>query len=90
MEVVAPALVLAGLVAVLVLRPLRSGSFADSSGDVRTDLAAAKEAKYREIHDAELDHQMGKSSEEDWRALDRELRDQAIEILKRLDELDAR
>ena len=31
---------------------------------------------------------MGKMSEEDWRALDAELRAQAIEILKELDRLD--
>ena len=31
---------------------------------------------------------MGKLSEADWRALDRELRAQAIEILKQLDELE--
>ena len=53
----------------------------------RADLEAAKEAKYREIRDAELDHRTGKLSEEDWRALDRELRAEAMELLRRLDEL---
>ena len=53
----------------------------------RDDLEAAKEAKYREIRDAELDYRTGKLSEADWRALDRELRAEAIEILRRLDEL---
>ncbi|HYV16447.1 MAG TPA: hypothetical protein VE972_10550 [Conexibacter sp.] len=51
------------------------------------DLEAAKEAKYREIRDAELDHRTGKLSEEDWRALDRALRGEAVVLLKRLDEL---
>ena len=37
----------------------------------RAELEAAKEAKYREIRDAELDHRTGKLSEADWRALDR-------------------
>jgi len=86
-EVVIPALVLAAIVAALVIAPLRAGAATDPSSDRRRDLEAAKEAKYREIHDAELDHRMGKLSESDWRALDRELRAQAIEILKQLDKL---
>ena len=53
----------------------------------RDDLEAAKEAKYREIRDAELDYRTGKLSEEDWRALDRELRAEAMDLLRRLDEL---
>jgi hypothetical protein len=89
-EVVIPALVLAALVAALVLQPLVAGSSAAPSSDRRRDLVAAKEAKYREIHDAELDHRMGKLSEPDWRSLDRELRAQAIEILRELDKLDDR
>ena len=53
----------------------------------REDLEAAKEAKYREIRDAELDYRTGKLSEADWRALDRELRGEAMDLLRRLDEL---
>ncbi len=49
-------------------------------------LEAAKEAKYREIRDAELDRRIGKLSEEDWRALDAQLRAEAVEILRRLDQ----
>ena len=49
-------------------------------------LEAAKEAKYREIRDAELDRRTGKLSEEDWRALDAQLRAEAVEILRRLDQ----
>jgi hypothetical protein len=90
-EVVLPALVLAAVVALLVLRPLRSGSGAASlTDDGRADLEASKESKYREIHDAELDFRMGKLSEAEWRSLDSELRSQAIEILKNLDRLDGR
>ena len=88
MEVVLAAVVLAALVAVLVLQPLRTPMTAEPADDRRADLEAAKEAKYREIKDAELDHRMGKISEEDWRPLDAELRAQAIEILKQLDRLD--
>ena len=88
MEVVLPAIALAAVVAVLVLAPLRK-RVASTAPDRRDDLEAAKESKYREIKDAELDYRMGKLSEEDWRGLDRELRNQAIEILKQLDRLDA-
>ena len=40
-----------------------------------------KEAKYREIRDAELDHAAGKLSDEDFALLDAELRREAVEIL---------
>jgi hypothetical protein len=53
----------------------------------REDLEAAKEAKYRELRDAELDYRTGKLSEEDWRALDRDLRAEAMDLLRRLDDL---
>ena len=33
------------------------------------ELEAERDAKYREIRDAELDHRVGKLSEEDWRSL---------------------
>lgn len=49
------------------------------------DLEARKEAKYREIRDAELDREQGKLSEADWRRQDAELRREAIEVLKQLD-----
>jgi hypothetical protein len=54
----------------------------------RTDLEAARDAKLREIRDAELDHQTGKLSDADYAAVDSTLRAQAIEILSRIDELD--
>ncbi|HYH59641.1 MAG TPA: hypothetical protein VD790_10545 [Thermoleophilaceae bacterium] len=87
---VLPAAVLALLVAALVLRPLVAPAEDLAPLDARADLEAAKEGKYREIRDAELDYRMGKLSEPDWRSLDRELRAQAIEILKELDVLDGR
>ena len=89
MEVVLPALVLAAVIALLVLQPLRTPS-TESASDPRADLEAAKEAKYREIKDAELDFRMGKLSEADWRPLDAELRGQAIAILRDLDRLEGR
>jgi hypothetical protein len=50
------------------------------------DLEARKEAKYREIRDAELDHAQGKLSDGDWERQDAELRREAIAILKELDQ----
>ncbi|MBE2319968.1 hypothetical protein DVA67_028645 [Solirubrobacter sp. CPCC 204708] len=54
----------------------------------RAELDALKEAKYQEIRDAELDYRTGKLSETDWKTLDRTLRAEAVEILKRLDQLE--
>ena len=86
-EVLLPVVLLLGLVGYVVLRPLMVGEEAPRLDERRAALEAAKEAKYREIRDAELDFRMGKLSEADHRATDRELRDQAIAILRQLDEL---
>lgn len=91
MEYAAALLVLVCIVALVVVRPLIAGDPDEGVADARREeLEAAKEAKYREIRDAELDLQMGKLSREDHRAIDRELRDQAIEILGAIDELEGR
>jgi cytochrome c-type biogenesis protein CcmF len=50
-----------------------------------SELEAQKEAKYREIRDAELDHAAGKLSDEDYAILDAELRREAVEILDSAD-----
>ncbi|HET7444803.1 MAG TPA: cytochrome c-type biogenesis CcmF C-terminal domain-containing protein [Solirubrobacterales bacterium] len=63
------------LIAVWPTRGRRRGAL------VRTEADALKEAKYREIRDAELDHAAGKLSDEDFAAIDAELRREAIEIL---------
>jgi hypothetical protein len=77
---------LALIVAFVVIGPLRRGAEIDRRGDdVLAALEAAKEAKYREIKDAELDHQMGKLSDGDYRTIDEELRAQAIDILRQID-----
>jgi hypothetical protein len=84
-------ILLAALVAVAVTVPLRRRSEQERRDETRIEeLSAAKEAKYREIRDAELDHRMGKLSQSDWRAVDRELRGEAIEILRELDRLEGR
>ena len=92
MDVLAPLIVIVvlALVVVLVAAPLRSRRAVEEAESAElAELEAARDAKYREIRDAELDHRMGKMSEADWRTTDRELRAQAVEILKELDELPA-
>src|SRR4051812_41609004 len=90
MEYALAILVLAAIAALIVAAPLRHGPAVDRREDeLRATLEAAKEAKYREIRDAELDFRMGKMSEPDYRTTDRELRGQAVAILRELDELDA-
>jgi hypothetical protein len=82
-------ILLAAVVVVLVALPFRRPGAAEAREDARREeFEAAKEAKYREIRDAELDYRMGKLSEPDWREVDRELRSEAIEILRLLDKLD--
>jgi hypothetical protein len=77
------------VVVALVAAPLRARRGAVDEEDAeRAELEAARDAKYREIRDAELDHRTGKLSEADWRAIDRALRAEAVEILRRLDEVD--
>jgi type II secretory pathway component PulM len=77
------------LVVVLVSSPLRARRAGEAAEDAElAELEAARDAKYREIRDAELDHRTGKLSDSDWRALDRTLRAEAVAILRRLDELD--
>ncbi len=68
------------------LRPDSEGERAH--GEQLAELEARKEAKYREIRDAELDYRTGKLSEGDWRALDRTLRAEAVDVLKRLDRIE--
>jgi hypothetical protein len=53
-------------------------------------LEAARDAKLREIHDAQLDHSTGKLSDDDYAVLDATLRAEAAELLHVLDETGAR
>jgi len=86
-------LALVAVVAVVLLAPLRTGDAerraAEESAE-HAELAAARDAKYREIRDAELDYRTGKLAEAEWRAQDRQLRAEAIDILRRLDALEGR
>jgi len=87
-------LVLAVLAAALymIARPLRATG-ADRPGqrsagpETVAELEAARDAKYLEIRDAELDLRTGKLSPEDFEQLDGVLRGEAVQILHQLDQL---
>jgi uncharacterized iron-regulated membrane protein len=55
--------------------------------ELETALETAREAKYREIRDAELDYRTGKLSREDYEAIDADLRAEALELLNKLERL---
>ena len=79
-------LVLIALAVLVLSAPLRGRRVrAAAESAERAELEAARDAKYAEIRDAELDFRTGKLSEADWRALDRQLRAEAVDLLHRLD-----
>jgi hypothetical protein len=81
--------VLAGAVYLISapLRAQRGRVVADPNAGRIAELEAARDAKYREIRDAELDLRTGKLSDEDYAAIDQTLRAEAIEIMRALDEV---
>jgi hypothetical protein len=86
-------LVVLAAVVLLVSAPLlrRRDALADAGppeAPGRATLEAAREAKYREIREAELDHRTGKLSDADYEAIDHALRAEAMEILRSLDEFE--
>ena len=94
MSALIAALLIAALVAFVVW--LLSGPFraaapvpTPADSDERRALESAKEAKYAEIRDNETDFRTGKLSDEDFRVLNRQLRAEAVEILRAIDELDS-
>ena len=91
MEYALALVVLALVVGAVLSAPLRRRGEDEVREETRlAELRAAKEAKYREIRDAELDREMGKLSRDDWALVDRDLRGEAIEILRELDGLEGR
>ena len=84
------ALALLVVVILVISAPLRAGRRPQDvkPEEARAELEAAREAKYREIRDAELDYSTGKLSQEDFAATDGALRAEAVEILDWLDALD--
>ena len=85
MEYVIVLIVLA-VVVYAISAPLRAQRSAAAGPNPVAELEAARDAKYREIRDAELDVRTGKLSDEDYESLDTSLRAQAIEILNELDQ----
>jgi hypothetical protein len=84
-------LVLLAVVVLVVSAPLRAARRApDRRSAERDELEVEREAKYREIRDAELDYRTGKLSRRDYEAVDRALRSEAVEILDRLEEVEGR
>ncbi|HEY2216562.1 MAG TPA: hypothetical protein VGH21_03640 [Solirubrobacteraceae bacterium] len=96
--------VLLAVVFVVISAPLRAARNAESAGVPAEDeqarqsaasagyeqaeLEAARETKYREIRDAELDLRTGKLSREDYDAIDSGLRAEALELLDRLETIE--
>ncbi|MGK2956724.1 MAG: hypothetical protein ACSLFI_13785 [Solirubrobacterales bacterium] len=81
------ALVLLALVVAFVSYPFWGRSDASTAEDPEiAALEAARESKYREIRDAETDLASGKLSQDDFDQVNAELRRDAVEILKDLDE----
>jgi hypothetical protein len=79
-------LAILAVVVVVVTAPLRRDPRPVDPGTSQVaELEAAREAKYREIRDAELDHNTGKLSDADFEAVERALRAEAVEILHALD-----
>jgi hypothetical protein len=88
------AFALLAVVVVVIAAPLRASLERTPQGmrervsPERAELEAEREAKYREIRDAELDFRTGKLSREDYASLDAVLRSEGLEILNRLEGLD--
>ena len=83
-------LIVVAVVVYAISAPLRAQRSAAAGPDPVAELEAARDAKYREIRDAELDVRTGKLSDEDYESLDTSLRAEAIEILNELDQARAR
>lgn len=85
LSIVAVAAVLAAL-ALPILRGVNEPEY-DAT---RAELEDAKQAKYREIRDAELDRAADRLTDEQWREIDAELRKEALAIVTKMDELGKR
>jgi hypothetical protein len=68
------------------LRVVRRPAESDHHAAAVAELEAARDAKYAEIRDAELDLRTGKLSDADYEAIDGALRSEAVDILHRLDQ----
>ena len=81
--------VLLAVVIAVISAPLRATRAShDPEHPERADLQAARESKYREIRDTELDYRTGKLSHEDFQTINHALRGEAMEILDALQPLE--
>ena len=85
MELVLVLLLLAASAAVVSSPLWRRRAREDAANAQLEALEAAKATKLREIRDMELDFRIGKLSETDYHALDRQLREEAVDLLHQLD-----
>ena len=85
MELVLVLLVLAASAAVISSPLWRRTAREDAENAELEALEAAKATKLSEIRDMELDFRIGKLSEDDYHALDRQLREEAVDLLHQLD-----
>ena len=85
MELVLVLLMLAASAAVVSSPLWRRRASVDAENAELEALEAAKAAKLREIRDTQLDFRIGKLSEDDYHALDRQLREEAVDLLHQLD-----
>jgi predicted TIM-barrel fold metal-dependent hydrolase len=80
------AILVISAVALTLAYPVINGVDEPVADAVRAELEDAKQAKYREIRDAELDFRAGKLTDEEWQETDRDLRREAMAILAKIDE----
>ena len=85
MELLLTAILLGAVIAVVAAPLVRRGDGGGQDASRRRAIEAARDAKYRELLDAELDFRTGKLSEQDYREVDDQLRVEASELLGRLD-----
>jgi hypothetical protein len=83
-QVLLSMIVVAAVVTALAY-PIIKGVDEPEADAVRAELEDAKQAKYREIRDAELDFRAGKLTEDEWHETDRDLRREAMVILAKMD-----
>jgi len=78
-------LVVLVLVVLVLSGPFRRRHAAEGLPGELAALEAARDAKYREIREADLDRRTGKLSDADFEAIDAALRAEAVEILRAID-----
>ncbi len=86
MDVLVAVAAIVAAVALVAWPFLKPEPTVDGEAERREQLELAKQVKYREIRDLELDYKAGKLERNDWQRLDQDLRREALAILAQLDE----